>query len=376
MSDRRVSKEELEAFWRGDKDTYQRIYSDRMQQKANEAEKQGKQVTYIPNNGSATLPEISVTAPRETEEQKQVRLKQDYEDFTDNAITATGFIPGLDTFSDIADTANQFKQGNWGWGLVGLGALAIPGISSNFIRKGVNWVKGATIGKALDLSRNNKNIDAVLNNYLNQRMLNETSYFTPLKMTKRALDKKSTAGDILNYSKPGYRAKALEDLSLNEVYDLANTDVNVSSIGHSYRFGDTTPKYLIHQDATGLQPVSNTGFIPKTEGYVKIEEGVDPEIWYNRFMPYYPREMTIHPRTIVAQQPYLEQLGHTFDGTHGRYSQIVHSKEELPFEAIEFGLELNPDRKSFNRVKYVGAAKKEPVKATDYLLHWKKGGKL
>jgi hypothetical protein len=77
-------------------------------------------------------------------------------------------------------------------------------------------------------------------------MLNETSYFTPLKMTKRALDKKSIAGDILNYSKPGYRAKALEDLSLNEVYDLANADVNVSSIGHSYRFGDTTPKYLIH----------------------------------------------------------------------------------------------------------------------------------
>ena len=28
MSDRRVSKEELEAFWRGDKDTYQRMYSD------------------------------------------------------------------------------------------------------------------------------------------------------------------------------------------------------------------------------------------------------------------------------------------------------------------------------------------------------------
>jgi hypothetical protein len=39
MSDRRVSKEELEAFWRGDKDTYQRMYSNRMQQKANEAEK-------------------------------------------------------------------------------------------------------------------------------------------------------------------------------------------------------------------------------------------------------------------------------------------------------------------------------------------------
>ena len=48
MSDRRVSKEELEAFWRGDKNTYQRMYSDRMQQKANEAERQGKKVTYVP----------------------------------------------------------------------------------------------------------------------------------------------------------------------------------------------------------------------------------------------------------------------------------------------------------------------------------------
>jgi hypothetical protein len=68
MSDRRVSKEELEAFWRGDKNTYQQMYSNRMQQKANEAERQGKQVTYVPNDDSITLPEVSVTAPRETEE--------------------------------------------------------------------------------------------------------------------------------------------------------------------------------------------------------------------------------------------------------------------------------------------------------------------
>ena len=366
MSDRRVSKEELEAFWRGDKDTYQRMYSDRMQQKANEAKRQGKEVTYVPNDGSGTLPEVTTTAPKETEEQKQKRLKQDYENFTDNAITAAGFVPGLDTFSDIADTANQFRQGNWGWGLVGLGALAIPGISSNFIRKGINWAKGATVGKALDLSRNDENMDAALDGYLNQRMRNETSYFSPLKVTNRALAPKKTAGEILNYGTPKDKAKELTGLSMDEVYRLANADTRASGIGHSYRFGDTAPKYLVHQDATGLQPISDTGFVPKREGFIKVEEGTDPEIWYSRFMPYYPAEMTMHPRTIVAQQPYLEQLGHTFDGTHGRYSQVVHSKEELPFEAVEFGLELNPDRKSFNRVKYVGAAKKEPVKAADF----------
>lgn len=374
MPDKRISREELEAFWRGDKDTFQRLYQNRQQRIANNAEKQGKQITYIPNDGTSYLPEVVVTPYKNI--QKPVTRNQSYAELADNLITASGFVPGLDTFADIADTANQFRQGNWGWGLVGLGALTIPGISSNFIRKGINWIKGATIGKALDLSRNDKNMDVVLNEYLNQRMLNETSYFTPLKVTKRGLDKKSTVGDVFNYCKPGYKTKALEDLSFNEVYDLARANINMSPIGNSFRFGDTTPKYLIHQDATGLQPVSNTGFIPKTEGYVKIEEGVDPEIWYNRFMPYYPREMTIHPRTIVVQQPYLEQLGHTFDGTHGRHSQIVHSKEEIPFEAVEFGLELNPDKKSFNRVKYIGADKKEPVKNADYLLYWKKGGKL
>jgi hypothetical protein len=38
MSERRVSEEELEAFRRGDKNTYQRMYSNRMQQEADEAE--------------------------------------------------------------------------------------------------------------------------------------------------------------------------------------------------------------------------------------------------------------------------------------------------------------------------------------------------
>lgn len=140
MSDRRVSKEELEAFWRGDKNTYQRMYSQRMQQKANEAEKQGKQVTYIPNDGSATLPEVSVTAPKETEEQKNLRLKQDYESFTDNAITAAGFIPGLDTFSDIADIGNSWRKDDYSGMLWGLAGLGLP-VSGKALKSGWNWFK-------------------------------------------------------------------------------------------------------------------------------------------------------------------------------------------------------------------------------------------
>ena len=140
MSDRRVSKEELEAFWRGDKDTYQRMYSDRMQQKANEAEKQGKQVTYIPNDGSATLPEVSVTAPKETVEQRQAKLKQDYENLADNAITVAGFIPGADTFADIADIGNSWRKGDYFGMLWGLAGLGLP-ISGKALKSGWNWFK-------------------------------------------------------------------------------------------------------------------------------------------------------------------------------------------------------------------------------------------
>lgn len=131
----KISKEELEAFWRGDKDTYQRMYAQRMQQKADEVERQGKRVTYVPNDGSGTLPEVTITAPRETEEQKQARLKQDYENVADNAITVAGFIPGVDTFADIADIGNSLRKGNYNAALFGIGAAVIPGISAPILRK-------------------------------------------------------------------------------------------------------------------------------------------------------------------------------------------------------------------------------------------------
>lgn len=170
MSDRRVSKEELEAFWRGDKNTYQRIYSNRMQQKANKAKEQGKQVTYIPNDGSAILPEVSVTAPKETEEQKQKRLKQDYENFTDNVITAAGFIPGLDISADIADIGNSWRKGDYSgmlWGLVGLG---LP-VSGKILKSGWNSLRNNYISYLVNKSSKNKfnesDLDKLIqNNYV------------------------------------------------------------------------------------------------------------------------------------------------------------------------------------------------------------------
>lgn len=140
MSDRRVSKEELEAFWRGDKDTYQRMYAQRMQQKADEAEKQGKQITYVPNDGSGTLEEVVITAPRETEEQKQARLAKDQENLVDNAITVAGFIPGVDTFADIADIGNSWRKGDYSGMLWGLAGFGLP-VSGKVLKSGWNWLK-------------------------------------------------------------------------------------------------------------------------------------------------------------------------------------------------------------------------------------------
>lgn len=134
MSNRRVSKEELEAFWRGDKDTYQRMYAQRMQQKADEAERQGKQVTYVPNDGSGTLPEVTVTAPRETEEQKQARLKQDYENLADNAITVAGFVPGVGEAIDIYDIGKSLKNKDYIGALFGIAGFGLPIINGRQLK--------------------------------------------------------------------------------------------------------------------------------------------------------------------------------------------------------------------------------------------------
>lgn len=189
MSDRRVSKEELEAFWRGDKNTYQRMYSQRMQQKADEAEKQGKQVTYIPNDGSATLPEVSITAPRETEEQKNLRLKQDYESFTNNAITAAGFVPGLDIFSDVADIGNSWRKDDYSGMLWGLAGLGLP-VSGKALKSGWNWFKNLPSIRNYKAARE---INVVMNNHLEALD----------KLQQQALKQGNTPTEILDYKKIG-----------------------------------------------------------------------------------------------------------------------------------------------------------------------------
>lgn len=135
------SAEEQELWWKeGTKgENFRRLYEARIAKRATWNDRNGVTTTYY--NDQSNLPEFTVTAPKETEEQKQKRLtqeeakrKQEKENLIDLAITGVGFVPGLDVVADIADSANQFRLGNWGWGLVGVLGVALPGISMPHLR--------------------------------------------------------------------------------------------------------------------------------------------------------------------------------------------------------------------------------------------------
>lgn len=129
------SKEELEAFWKGDDETRLRLYNERMQQKASAAEAAGKQVTYSPPDNN--LQEVTVTA----KPQDKPNTGMSTNDMIDLGITAAGFIPGLDTAADIADVGNQLRQGNYGSALLSAGLSFIPGVSAPMVRKGLAWLR-------------------------------------------------------------------------------------------------------------------------------------------------------------------------------------------------------------------------------------------
>lgn len=150
----KASAEELDAFWRGDKDTYLRLYnqrkkaeSDALNNTVSNLESKGTTITYNPRNNE--LKEVVITAKGPSIVEKAWD-NTSTDDKIDAAITIASFIPGLDTAADIADSANQFRQGNWGWGLLGLGATFVPGLSMPYIRKGWDLYKKSKVAKAID----------------------------------------------------------------------------------------------------------------------------------------------------------------------------------------------------------------------------------
>lgn len=148
------SAEELDAFWRGDEDTFQRLYkqrqkaeSDAVDNAVSDLESKGATITYNPRNND--LKEVVITAKGPNMIEKAWD-NTSTDDKIDAAITTASFIPGLDTAADVADAANQFRQGNWGWGLLELGAAFVPGLSMPYIRKGWDLYRKSKVAKAID----------------------------------------------------------------------------------------------------------------------------------------------------------------------------------------------------------------------------------
>lgn len=150
------SAEEQELWWQeGMKGkNFRRLYDARIAKREAWNSRNGVTTTY--KSEESTLPEIEITAPRETEEQKQTRLKQDYENLAKVAITAAGFVPGLDTVADIVDFRNSWRKGDYSgmlWTGLGLG-LPISGKALktgwNAIKNFPNYYKTIKVAKTLD----------------------------------------------------------------------------------------------------------------------------------------------------------------------------------------------------------------------------------
>lgn len=143
----RPSTEEQELWWKeGTKgENFRRLYDARIAKREAWNNRNGITTTY--KSEESNLPELVVTAPKETEKQKQNRELQKQqkikEDYINLGTTIAGFTPVLGDVLDAVDVYNEFKQGNYGWGLAGVAAFGLPFIPfrqiKNFGKKTYKW---------------------------------------------------------------------------------------------------------------------------------------------------------------------------------------------------------------------------------------------
>lgn len=206
---------------------------------------------------------------------------------------------------------------------------------------------------------------------------NELTFANPTRFSK--FPENLTVGDFIGY---GFNQGVLKGVGkttpLSELTEAQKDAVlrlytaPAVSGDHFVRYRGSNGSKLIHQNETGPQPVSNTGFIPKdvtnsNSPWVTSISGT-PEIWWQKNRPYYsalgyPTYQDI-PETFVADQRTLEGVGLNFDGTLGpELSQVVRTSGEVPFETIDYGLRPN-DLGFFDRIKYRGISQ-QPEKFYD-----------
>lgn len=193
----------------------------------------------------------------------------------------------------------------------------------------------------------------------------ELTFESPMKISR--FHENPKVGDFIDY---GFGQGVLKGVSrntpLSELTELQKEAVQKLYTNPAVS-GEWFPKYrgskgskLIHQNETGAQPISSTGFVAKdatnsNSPWLSSMQG-QPEIWYNRNKPYYSalgyRSYQDIPETLITNQEVAEQLGLHFNGTHGKdVSRVLSAPEELPFNAVEYGIKPNIFG-SFDRIVY------------------------
>lgn len=286
----------IQLFWEGKINTpeFKALDTKRNKYLAEKAESEGKKVTYVANDGSATLPEVQVTGQKPIQKSYWSNMTSD--DWIDTGITAASFIPGLDTAADIADTANQFRQGNWGWGLVGLASTLLPGVSSNYFRKGINFFK---------------DIPNKVKNY------------------KRASDISSAMNESLR-------------LNIRRQDKLLKQGTHPTKVLHYQRVGlpEADPETFYHHMRVRFgQPITaRSGQVRLSNGHINPVPGHDGQkgrIWWTKgIVPSAGNNIIITSKSNLIDERVIDHL-EKYNRYHGNYSPNDYTSSRIPLKDVK-----------------------------------------
>lgn len=315
-----------------------------------------------------SLPDIEITPRNNLNLAGSVSKAMD--NVARSGVNMATYVTPLGDVEDAYNIAKDVNTGNYGQAALGIGLMALPNFIEKPIKKLVKSVKNTAAGVVTDLFTRGNITESGKNRLLNKNMLNEVDYFRPHKSRARA----STVEDVFNITIHGIpRTANLEDLSLDQIYQLSDRNIKLANRSTLSPF-DFEDSRIVHMDATGPQPINQEGFIPKIEGYAKVdfEKGEIPEIWWSKHTAYYPEEMYRTGRTVVTTKDKLKDAGIVIDKDDKR---ILTTQGTIPFEIIDFALEPNIFG-WYDRVKYTNGRKLKYNEDTTKKISFQSGGEV
>lgn len=238
---------------------------------------------------------------------------------------------------------------------IGLGALnrmpTIVGNATQDLTRGLNWVNRNYI-RPYRLSRainNEINKGIEYNKWLdnlNTEVEESLRYYGPRRSKGRAVLLEDVyPGGVYPYSS----RTSLADLAYKDIYKIANGQARTSGVDFP------SLGKIIHQDATGPQPVNSEGFVPKLIQWGSKDGTIasDPKIWWYKDRPFYNREFADDGFAYVMDETKANNVG-SVDPFKG---SIVKT-ENVPFENIDYALRYDPLTGTVERHKFIGVRPK------------------